>query len=130
MLALAVGGLILIDITILLTYTAVEGYRGNLIANKVPNRENMRDVDGVSVESIGVMLEVIYSAWEYLFLIRNWNASLTILCTSVTREPAMLSWECSTATRECCRSVLAGVMGQAGDAGFDRDYTLIHSQTS
>ena len=51
-------------------YTAVEGYHGNLIANKVPNRENMRDVDGVSVESIDVMLEVIYSAWEYLFLIR------------------------------------------------------------
>ena len=51
-LALAVGVLILIDISILLTYTTVEGYRGNLIAIRVPNRENMRDVDGVSVRII------------------------------------------------------------------------------
>ena len=113
MLALAVGVLIFIDISILLTYTAVEGYRGNLTAIKVPNRENMRDIGGVSVKSIDLMLEDIYSSWEYLFLIRNWTLSLTILCTSATQKPAIFSWECSMATRECCRSVL----GQAGDAG-------------
>ena len=49
MLALAVGVLVLIDITILLVYTVIEGYRGNLIAIRVQNRENMKDVDGVSV---------------------------------------------------------------------------------
>ena len=49
MLALAVGVLVLIDITILLVYTVIEGYRGNLIAIRVQNRENMKDIDGVSV---------------------------------------------------------------------------------
>jgi len=48
MLVLAVGALILIDITILLVYTAVEGYRGNLVAFKVRNAENTEDIEGVS----------------------------------------------------------------------------------
>ena len=47
MLALAVGVLILIDVTILLIYTAVEGYRGYLDANLVPNGEMMGTVEGV-----------------------------------------------------------------------------------
>ena len=34
---------------------------------------------------------------------RNWQSSLASLSTSVTQEPAMLSWECSMATRESCR---------------------------
>ena len=47
MLALAVGVLILIDITILVIYTAVEGYRGYLDATLVPNGEMMETVGGV-----------------------------------------------------------------------------------
>ena len=48
MLVLAVGALILIDITVLLVYTAVEGYHGNLVAFKVANAENTEDIKGVS----------------------------------------------------------------------------------
>ena len=48
MLVLAVGALILIDITILLVYTAVEGYHRNLVAFRVPNAENTEDIEGVS----------------------------------------------------------------------------------
>ena len=48
MLVLAVGVLILIDVTILLVYTTVEGYRGNLVAFRVPNAENTEDIEGVS----------------------------------------------------------------------------------
>ena len=52
MLVLVVGALILIDITILLVYTAVEGYRGNLVAIQMPNRENMEDIEGVRMNII------------------------------------------------------------------------------
>ena len=44
---LAVGALILIDITILLIYTAVEGYRGNIEATLVLNGEHPESIDGV-----------------------------------------------------------------------------------
>ena len=47
MLALAVGVLILIDITILLIYTAVEGYLGNIEATLVPDREMKKAIEGV-----------------------------------------------------------------------------------
>ena len=46
-LALGVLVLVLVDVLILLVYTTVEGVRGNLIAIRVPNRENLRNVEGV-----------------------------------------------------------------------------------
>ena len=47
-LALGVLILVLVDLTILLVYTAVEGTRGNHLATRVPSRENPRGVRGVS----------------------------------------------------------------------------------
>ena len=46
-LALGVLTLVLIDLTILLVYTIMEGVHGNLTAIRVPNRENPRVVVGV-----------------------------------------------------------------------------------
>ena len=46
-LALGVLTLVLVDLTILLVYTTVEGLRGNLTAMRVPNRENPRVTEGV-----------------------------------------------------------------------------------
>ena len=46
-LALGVLMLVLTDLMILLVYTLVEGVQGNLIAQRVPNRENPMDVKGV-----------------------------------------------------------------------------------
>ena len=47
-LALAVLTLVLVDLTILLVYTIVEGVRGNLTTTRIFNRENPSDVEGVS----------------------------------------------------------------------------------
>ena len=47
MLAVGVLLLVVIDLIILITYTAVEGARGNLSALRVLNRENPEDVSGV-----------------------------------------------------------------------------------
>lgn len=47
MLALGVLLLVVIDFIILITYTAVEGARGDLTALRVLNRENPEDVSGV-----------------------------------------------------------------------------------
>ena len=47
-LALGVLLLVLIDLTILLVYTTVEGVKGNLTATRVRNRENPRVELGVS----------------------------------------------------------------------------------
>ena len=46
-LALGVLTLVLVDITILVIYTTVEGGQGNLGAIRVPSRENPRVVEGV-----------------------------------------------------------------------------------
>ena len=46
-LALGVLTLALVDLTILLVYTTVEGVHGNLTAIQVPSRENPRVVEGV-----------------------------------------------------------------------------------
>ena len=45
---LIVFGLILIDITILTVYTALEGFSAQFSAGKEPNREKTRAVVGVS----------------------------------------------------------------------------------
>ena len=47
MLALGVLLLVVIDLIVLITYTAVEGARGNLSAQRVTNRENPEDIIGV-----------------------------------------------------------------------------------
>ena len=47
-LALGVLTLVLVDLTILVIYTTVEGVQGNLTATRVPSRENPRVVEGVS----------------------------------------------------------------------------------
>ena len=46
-LALGVLVLVLIDVIILLVYTTVEGVQGNLTAIRVPNRENLMNMEGV-----------------------------------------------------------------------------------
>ena len=46
-LGLGVLVLVLVDVTILLVYTIVEGVRGNLTAIPVPNREHLMKVEGV-----------------------------------------------------------------------------------
>ena len=47
-LALGVLTLVSMDVIILLVYAIVEGVQGNLTAVLVPNRENPRDIEGVS----------------------------------------------------------------------------------
>lgn len=47
-LALGVALLVAFDFLILLVYSIVEGTRGNLAAMLEPNRENIRDITGVS----------------------------------------------------------------------------------
>ena len=47
-LALGVLTLVLVDLTLLLVYTTVEGVEGNLTATRVRNRENPRVEIGVS----------------------------------------------------------------------------------
>ena len=47
-LAFGVLTLVLVDLTILLVYTAVEGAQGNYLATQVSKRENPRGVRGVS----------------------------------------------------------------------------------
>ena len=59
MLALGVLLLVVIDLIVLITYTAVEGARGNLSAKRVPNRENPEDMVGVST-CIHVRYIIIY----------------------------------------------------------------------
>ncbi len=51
-LALVVLVLVMVDLVILVEYTAVEGARGNLEAERVENKENSQDVEGVSSISI------------------------------------------------------------------------------
>jgi len=46
-LAVGVFLLVFVDLIILLTYNIVEGVQGNLTAVRVPNRENVMDVNGV-----------------------------------------------------------------------------------
>ena len=52
MLALAVLVLVIIDVIIIGAYLAVEGIQGQLVVEKVLNRENPRDVIGVSWFSV------------------------------------------------------------------------------
>ncbi len=47
-LALVVLVLVMVDLVILVVYTVVEGARGNLEAERIKNRENSQDVEGVS----------------------------------------------------------------------------------
>ena len=49
MLALAVLLLCVVDLIILVVYTAVEGARGNLEAKRVINKENPMEIRGVSL---------------------------------------------------------------------------------
>ena len=48
MLALGVAALLVVDLTILVMYTIVEGVRGNLVVQRVVSRENPMDISGVS----------------------------------------------------------------------------------
>ncbi len=50
MLLLGVGAMVAIDLLILVIYTAVEGSRGNLDANRVPHLERRMTSRGVSKE--------------------------------------------------------------------------------
>ena len=51
MLILGVGLLIVIDIAILFTYTVVEGSAGNLGPRLAENSENLKDEEGVSINT-------------------------------------------------------------------------------
>lgn len=43
------AALVGLDLTILVTYTLVEGIRGNLVAIEVPHKEKPMKLEGVSV---------------------------------------------------------------------------------
>ncbi len=47
MLLLGVGAMVAIDLLILVIYTIVEGSRGKLVVQLIPNRENPTIVEGV-----------------------------------------------------------------------------------
>ncbi len=66
-LALVVLVLVMVDLVILVVYTAVEGARGNLEAEKVENRENLSDVKGVSLDSYVMHGATItfWMVWRY-----------------------------------------------------------------
>ena len=48
-LILGVAALVAIDLTILVTYTLVEGIRGNLVTQKVSHKEKPTAIEGVSL---------------------------------------------------------------------------------
>lgn len=58
LLVLGVLILVVFDLIILVVYTITEGFRGNLSAQNVPNRENYEDVTGVSEISTILSLEL------------------------------------------------------------------------
>ena len=41
--------LVMVEVTIFIIYTAVEGSRGNLEAKRIRNKENEMDITGVSL---------------------------------------------------------------------------------
>ena len=51
-LILGVAALVGIDLTILVTYTLVEGIRGNLATLEVPHKEKFTKIEGVSDDVI------------------------------------------------------------------------------
>ena len=66
--------LVLIDVIILLVYTIVEGVQRNLTAIQVPNRENLRNVEGVGWYIHDLKLSVSFTSVTLL--------SESFLCTS------------------------------------------------
>ena len=100
-LALGVLTLVLIDLTILLVYTAVEGARGNHLATQVPNRENPRGVQGVSY---------LYTVPLYNFL-----PSISILskCVLLSPPPQELGIVTEYSTYVCsstARNIFLGIL--------------------
>ena len=98
-LALGVLILVLIDLTILLVYTAVEGTRGNHLATRVPSRENPRSVRGVS----------------YLYTVYNFHPSISILskCILLSPPPQELGIITEYSTYVCsstARNVFLGIL--------------------
>ena len=98
-LALGVLILVLIDLTILLVYTAVEGTRGNHLATQVPSRENPRSVRGVS----------------YLYTVYNFHPSISILskCILLSPPPQELGIITEYSTYVCsstARNVFLGIL--------------------
>ena len=102
-LALGVLTLVLIDLTILLVYTAVEGARGNHLATQVPNRENSRGVRGVS--------------YLYTMSLYNFLPSISILskCVLLSPPPQELgivteysTYVCSSTARNISLGILYG----------------------
>ena len=64
-LGLFVGGLVLADLLILTTYTAVEGSKGKLTASLVPSLERTVDVQGVG-EIINTLHKIKFNAFAPL----------------------------------------------------------------
>ena len=70
MLALGVMLLVAIDLIILTIYTGVEGTRGNLSAQRVPNRENPEDVSGVNLLHYTCSIRCLYhDGYRVLYVI-------------------------------------------------------------
>lgn len=55
MLMVGVAFLVGIDLTIIVIYLAVEGSRGNLLAEETTNQENPRDTEGVNKTISGIL---------------------------------------------------------------------------
>ena len=122
-LALGVLVLVLVDVSILLVYTIVEGVQGNLAAMRVPNRENPMNVEGVGWY-IRDLCQFYFCTLFSLFSLnlsyalhmsplaapisppRNVKLSLSTSHTFVAPQPEIFSWASCMVTRGYCRSSL------------------------
>ena len=59
MLSITVLILVVVDISILVIFMAVEGSNGNLEAKRIPNRENRMDIKGVWFKLLELSVGVI-----------------------------------------------------------------------
>ena len=117
-LALGALVLVLVDVIILLVYTTVEGGRGNLTAIRVPNREYLINVEGVSwymsnlpvtVISMYILLSIFFICTFYPSSVptlpRNVKLSLSTSHISAAPQPETFSWVSCMGTRCYCRSL-------------------------
>ena len=108
MLAIAVGILVVSDIVILTIYTTAEGYHGNLVSVKVPNREKMEDTEGVG----------LYCVYVSLTQCLNLKCILNLICVHVYipyQELVVITryfvYVCDSTSRDAFLAVLYGYKG-------------------
>ena len=76
MLVLGVALLVAVDLTILITYTIVEGIRGQLGPKRAENAEDPMDMTGVSAHAYSFRLNP-----EFLLLVRSYRGKRRIMAT-------------------------------------------------